>query len=504
MGAGTSVENKSVTITPAKSFVRHTPSQSGSPAPASQPASPVPGANRGGDGTWRYVDENNGEGSSDLVAFNDAANDRIESAYKQRQKSVEISVGKHLYCIDFTTNAMRRSQGTSAANDDATSPFAHTRRVERVLMEAEPGDSRDKDAGSRTLFPAAGDHAKAAILGSEIENTVEHGRHIRINKRLANGRPGHVSLVSTAQAHNSLVYCASFDTAEGNTVVTGGRDGTLRCWEPDTGFVVREFDRIPAVVLNSVLAPGRSLVATGSDDARVRVYNMASSSPQAVLEGHEHKVYGIDCTSDSRSLVSGSMDYSMKLWDVKTQQCMQTYLNAHDGAVFTVVCSRFSPHMVVSGGDDCKMKQFDLRTPGKAVASYVGHSQTLWACDIRYDEAQLVSSGMDGTVLLWDPRQSGRVLGTLGSHGPSPVHGLEYCDQGRRVLSCSRDSTWRLWDADLITNAPSHEASHTDAEICRVVAHDGVVFAVTYSPARGQVLSIGADACVRLWDARLE
>jgi hypothetical protein len=166
----------------------------------------------------------------------------------------------------------------------------------------------------------------------------------------------------------------------------------------------------------------------------------AVSVPRASHATRVRGALAVVCSNcgNGRGGISRCLADSMKLWDVKTQQCMQTYLNAHDGAVFTVVCSRFSPHMVVSGGDDCKMKQFNLRTPGKAVASYVGHSQTLWACDIRYDEAQLVSSGMDGTVLLWDPRQSGRVLGTLGSHRASPS------SKG----ADPRTATRRLWWAE--------------------------------------------------------
>ena len=60
---------------------------------------------------------------------------------------------------------------------------------------------------------------------------------------------------------------------------------------------------------------------------------------------------------------------------------------------------------------------------------------------------------------------------------------------GRRLASCSYDSTVRLWDAD------------TGAALHTLEGHSGGVNEVTFSPDGRRLASCSEDKTVRLWDA---
>jgi WD40 repeat protein len=92
-------------------------------------------------------------------------------------------------------------------------------------------------------------------------------------------------------------------------------------------------------------------------------------------------------------------------------------------------------------------------------------------------------------VLLWDKRNPAAPLRKIGHHD-APVHCVEFMPDANRVLSCARDSTWRMWSCE----------PRAEPEMLAVVeAHDGNVFKVSYNAARSQVLSCGADGDIKLW-----
>jgi len=507
MGAGTSSDQPSaVAVTPARGNntqreADRSPAVTGAAAKASSSGvSPAPtSARAGGRGQWQHGSED-----GTWQDFPESANERIEAAFAEGAQGCEVSLGRHLFKLQFLACRMQSSAGGGAP-----------RNIRRVVQDAadEGTSPAEKLFADNDETPNGADGTAATTnADATVRHYTDGGRHITINDRLAKGHPEKVTLASTAKAHNSLVYCAAF-TTDGKTICTGGRDGTLRMWELDTGYVVRNFNPVDAVVLNCAIAPGKSLVASGADDHQLRLYNVSNAEGRGkCMPGHTHKVYGVDFTCDSKWIFTSSMDTTNKVWDVARGKCIHTF-QAHTASAFTVKCSPFTPHMCVSGGDDNLAFVFDLRqeTP---VATLRGHTATLWAADINFDESLIATSGMDSKILLWDTRKTDAPVTTIGSHGKSPVHCVEFCGDGRRLLSCGRDSTWRVWDVDAALasanaangGAASHADDPTalrDHEVCRVHAHDGVVFGVSYSHARSQVLSIGADAYVRLWNARV-
>ena len=74
----------------------------------------------------------------------------------------------------------------------------------------------------------------------------------------------------------------------------------------------------------------------------------------ATLRGHVQRVYQVSWSADSRLLVSGSQDSTLKLWEVKSRR-LTVDLPGHADDVYTV---DWSPdgQRVVSGGKDKVLK----------------------------------------------------------------------------------------------------------------------------------------------------
>lgn len=71
-----------------------------------------------------------------------------------------------------------------------------------------------------------------------------------------------------------------------------------------------------AGVTSVAISPSGLLVAAGSLDTIVRLWDVRTGECIARLKGHGDSVYSVAFTSDGRGLVSGSLDRTLKWWDV--------------------------------------------------------------------------------------------------------------------------------------------------------------------------------------------
>ena len=102
---------------------------------------------------------------------------------------------------------------------------------------------------------------------------------------------------------------------------------------------------------------------------------------------------------DSKTLVSGSRDGTIKLWEVETGEEIRS-LNGHDGWVYSV---GFSPDgkTVVSGSYDSTVKLWEVET-GEQIRSLNSHDEVVSSVGFSPDGKTLVSGSGDSTIKLWD------------------------------------------------------------------------------------------------------
>lgn len=68
------------------------------------------------------------------------------------------------------------------------------------------------------------------------------------------------------------------------------------------------------------ISPDCQLVAAGSMDGSVRVWNMQGDSIGSLEDLHRHKasVYSVAFSPNSEQLISGSLDKTIKMWEINS------------------------------------------------------------------------------------------------------------------------------------------------------------------------------------------
>jgi ribosome assembly protein 4 len=71
-------------------------------------------------------------------------------------------------------------------------------------------------------------------------------------------------------------------------------------------------------VLCTAFSPNGQLLASGSGDATVRMWDLNTECPEATYEGHKGWVLYVAFSPDGKILASAGMDHNVFLWDVET------------------------------------------------------------------------------------------------------------------------------------------------------------------------------------------
>ncbi|MBD2042928.1 GUN4 domain-containing protein [Microcoleus sp. FACHB-672] len=120
--------------------------------------------------------------------------------------------------------------------------------------------------------------------------------------------------------------------------------------------------------------------------------------PKTTFTGHSRKVTCVAISPDGQTLISGSEDQTLKVWDLHTGKLITT-LTGHLGEV---TCVAISPdgQTLVSGSDDCTLIVWDLHT-GELRSTLAGHLKEVTCVAISPDGQTIASGSDDKTIKLW-------------------------------------------------------------------------------------------------------
>ncbi|ETO09928.1 WD-40 repeat protein, partial [Reticulomyxa filosa] len=248
---------------------------------------------------------------------------------------------------------------------------------------------------------------------------------------------------------------------------------------------------------------------------------LSSSKLLNTFNGHTRMVWSIDYSTfgDDQFICSGSGDNTVRVWDVNTNQQIQSF-DGHSKAVGCVKFSQYHHHYhrrnaICSSSDDNTIRFWDIKNNQQLK---IFNEHTLWVNSIVFSPFNggryLCSGSGDKTIRLWDVETS-KSLHVFYGHTKevwcvdiSPLQSNNnnvdnksnnigvIGGNGYTVCSGSIDTTIRMWDIE------------TTKQLSVFNGHIGNVRSIKYGSnelgnnGANTILSGSYDKSVRLWDIR--
>ncbi|KAI0631871.1 hypothetical protein C8Q77DRAFT_1061553 [Trametes polyzona] len=157
-------------------------------------------------------------------------------------------------------------------------------------------------------------------------------------------------------SHTDYVRCLTY-CREQQWFASGSFDRTIKLWDLATASAKSE----PLLTLHppdaagpkaSVYAlatdPYGSVVASGSPERVIRMWDPRSGKRIAKLVGHTDNIRAILISEDAKYLLTGSADASIKLWSLSSQRCLHTFTH-HTESVWSLFSSHPALEVFYSG-----------------------------------------------------------------------------------------------------------------------------------------------------------
>jgi len=274
---------------------------------------------------------------------------------------------------------------------------------------------------------------------------------------------------------------------DGKILASGSWDRTIKLWNVETGEELTTLtghghqDNITSISYS----PNGKTLASSSDDGSIKFWNLETGEELTTLNSDQDAVRSLSYSPDGNTLASGDYRGTIKVWNLETEKF--TTLNGHQDSVRGL---SYSPDgkTLASGSDDGTIKLWNLQT--EEVSTLTAHQDDINSVSYSPDGKTLASGSRDGTIKLWD-LETGEELTTLTGHR-GRVISISYSPDGKTLASGSSDETIKVWNLE------------TQEEITTLTSHQDAVITVSYSPD-GKTLAAGNwDGIIQLWSLDLE
>jgi WD40 repeat protein len=270
---------------------------------------------------------------------------------------------------------------------------------------------------------------------------------------------------------------------DGEYIATGGQDATIRLWDAELKEQIRRLDGHLAPVVALAFSPDGAQLVSGSEDGSVKAWDAAPSADITAVRADKQGVKALARSHDGRHIVTGGMSGAVLLWDAAEIRVVRQL--AQRDAPIKGVAFDVTDQLVFLGDRQGRLAIVSVQGDGPPRVLEPGAGEVLSV--MSSPAAPIVATGhRGGPVMLWTS-DAGDQLDRLPGEVLS-ANGLAFSPDGQRLAAAAEDGNVYVWAA------PWHGPP---TALC---GHEGGVMSVAFSPDGRRLVSGGNDGRLNTWD----
>ena len=273
-------------------------------------------------------------------------------------------------------------------------------------------------------------------------------------------------------------------------VATGSEDQTIRLWNINTGAEIGILTGHQKSVATIAFHPHQSgLLISGDRSGQIKLWQVNSGLELISIDSQQNKINCLAISPDGKLIISGGSDRTIKVWYFGlTDQMSIDYLatlKAHQLAVNSIA---FNPiegavkFASVSSDRRVILWGMEHKTP---LGILVAHTQAVKTLAFSPDGQLLATAGDDGLILVWGV-DSQRLIRTISAHRWT-ISSLAFLADGHTLTSASWDGNIKFWQVA------------TGAEIDCLATHTAEVLGLDICEQRQYLVTASRDRTAKIW-----
>ncbi|MCU0551003.1 MAG: serine/threonine protein kinase [Leptolyngbya sp. Prado105] len=236
-------------------------------------------------------------------------------------------------------------------------------------------------------------------------------------------------------------------------------------------------------VVSIAISPDRRTLVSGSLDDRIMLWDLTTGERLGTLVGHKNSINSLAFSPDGHTLISASDDDSIKMWRLPSGEMIRS-INGHLRDVNSIAVSP-DGSFFASGSEDRSIGVWRMST-GEMIHSFSGLSGMVKAVAISPNGQILASGGLNNLLKLWN-LVTGQPIRELVGHQNS-IMSIAISPNGRRLVSASKDKTIKIWEPN------------TGQVLQTLTGHSDMINSVAITPDSKTLISGSNDKTIKLWD----
>jgi len=231
-------------------------------------------------------------------------------------------------------------------------------------------------------------------------------------------------------------------------VISGWSDGRIRSFRVDTCESLWTIDNAHSNGVTTLcISHNFKFLATGGYSGDVRVWEIRSRELISHLKEHTSSVTKVEVFDDDIHLLSCARDKSILCWDLKNEKRVSNHTQRM-GGINSFAFYPENQNKILSVGQERKVTYWDLQKsePEAVVSSSDNPSESdeLYAIDITKDGQLFVTGGALGILRIWD-YNDGKILSEHSGHS-STITSVRFSPDGKQIISTGRDGLVLVWN----------------------------------------------------------